>query len=301
MSVTPNRGLTLMEPSQAQPEIVFNENMQILDDPTSGGGGGGSLTVDTLTAITKITFSGPAVSVAPGVTGEAVVTVDTISGGSGGGASNITPDTHPFAPDAMDDEFEGTTLDAKWTWYHQNTASVSFEQGAVKFVGTINGSEDVALIGQPLPGGGPWRFRAKLSALTRASANNVGVYLHETGSGKIVEYGLINLTGTPTLWVENAASFTAGGAISFSAGLSALWPLGVSYPTTPMYFEIELASGTLHFRLSNTGYEGTFVEVYSVTQTTLFTTTPNVIGLGGYSFNGSTPSEMFCDWFRRMA
>lgn len=337
MSTTPNRHIPLMEPSQAQPEVVYNAAMEILDvaesleveqsgdspgargvtkikflgstvtdegggvvlvtaDSVSGGGGSLELTDGShdLTGVTKITVSGAVVG---GTAGAATL---TISGGGGGGSENVTPDSHPASADAMDDEFEGTSLDAKWTWYHQNTASVAFEAGAVKFTATINASEDVGMIGQPLPGGGAWRFRAKLSALTQASVNNAGLYLHETGTGKILQFGLLDLSGTGTIWVETASSFTGSGSIATS-GAALLWPLGLNYPSTPAYFEIELASGTLHFRLSNTGYDGTFVEFYSVAQTTPFTTAPNVIGLGGYSFNGSTPVRLYCDWFRRMA
>lgn len=344
MSVTPNKSLPLMEPSQSQPETVYNAAMEILDvtealeveqsgdspgvlavtklkfvgatvagsagvatvtiDATSGGGGGSPLTVDTETNVTKITFTGPAVSVAPGATGEAIVTIDTVSGGSGGGGAALSVDSYPTSPDATDDEMDGTigTLNAKWTWYHQNSATAVYNgQGALKFVGTINSAEDVGMIGQPLPGGAAWRFRSKISVLNTADFNNFGMYLHETGSGKILQYGMVHYSGAGQIWVETAGGFTSGGSVPLQSTQTPLWPLGVGGPSLPLYFEMELASGTLHFRHSITGLDGSFVEFYSVAQTTPFTTTPNVIGLGGYSFNASVALIGYCNWFRRKA
>lgn len=88
MSTTPNLHLPLMEPSQAQPEVVYNAAMEILD--AGGPGGGGSLEVEQsgaspgVLSVTKIIFSGPAVSVAAGPsTGDVVVTIDTVSGAGG--------------------------------------------------------------------------------------------------------------------------------------------------------------------------------------------------------------------------
>lgn len=88
MSTTPNRGITLMEPSQAQPEVVFNSAMETLDVGTS-------LEVEASGAspgvrdVVKMKFVGATVTEESG--GVAVVTVDPTSGGSGG--SPLTVDT----------------------------------------------------------------------------------------------------------------------------------------------------------------------------------------------------------------
>lgn len=93
MSVTPNRGLPLMEPSQAQPEVVYNAAMDILDM----GGSGTSLEVETSGAspgvldVAKIKFIGATVTEESG--GVAVVTVDPSTGG-GGGSLELTDGVH---------------------------------------------------------------------------------------------------------------------------------------------------------------------------------------------------------------
>jgi len=94
MSVTPNRGLPLMESSQAQPEVVYNAAMEILDT----GGSGTSLEVETSGAspgvldVGKIKFVGATVTEESG--GVAVVTIDATTGGGGGGSLELTDGTH---------------------------------------------------------------------------------------------------------------------------------------------------------------------------------------------------------------
>lgn len=103
MSVTPNRGLPLMEPSQAQPEVVFNDAMEILDTGTtlevehSGSSPG-------VRDVVKMKFVGATVTEESG--GVAVVTVDATSGGGGGG-SPLTVDTET---DVTKITFEGAAV-----------------------------------------------------------------------------------------------------------------------------------------------------------------------------------------------
>lgn len=91
MSVTPNRGLPLMEASQAQPEVVYNAAMHNLD------AGENPLEVETsgaspgVTNVSKIKFVGATITEETG--GVAVVTIDGTSGG-GGGSLELTDGVH---------------------------------------------------------------------------------------------------------------------------------------------------------------------------------------------------------------
>lgn len=216
-------------------------------------------------------------------------------------AAPITPDTAPSSPDAMDDEFEAGTLDPKWTWVNQNTASIVLANGCLVLTEQVNASEDVNFIEQALAGGSAWRYRAKLSLLCTVAYNSGGIILSESGTGKLLQFGLVNYNGAVELWVEYAASPTASGTISQQSGLSGLWPFGLSSASNFVYLEIELSSGTIYFRISPTGVDGTFSSFYSAAESTWFTTAADSIGLGGYSFNASTPGKLVVDWFRRMA
>lgn len=90
MSVTPNRGIPLMEPSQSEPEVVYNAAMEVLDVAET-------LEVEQLGSspgvrgVTKIKFSGASVTDLGG--GMIEVTVDMVTG-AGGGSLELTDGTH---------------------------------------------------------------------------------------------------------------------------------------------------------------------------------------------------------------
>lgn len=350
MSVTPNRGLPLMESSQAQPEVDFNAAMEILDvaesleveqsgdspgvrgvtkmvfsgasvtdngdgsvtvaiDGTSGGGGGGSLTVDALTDITQITFTGPAVSVSAGGTGEAVVTIDTVSGGSGGGEGNLTPDTHPSVPDDSDDEFEGASLDTggtrrsgakAWSTVNFTGSSTSQARGALTLTTDVNGSGSRAprYVVQPLSGSA-WKYRAKFQTIFNGSNTNVaGLALFESATGKSITFGVL---------ANPAFSVTGLVYSSLSAFNTALFVTTydthdtLTTETAWRYWEIELASGTVHLRMSVTGLEGSFVELGTEAISSAFTTAPDGIGFYGETVSASKAAVLNAAWFRRIA
>lgn len=70
-------------------------------------------------------------------------------------------DTFPLDPDAMDDEFSGSTLDTgKWTWLNQDGRSASLGNGLLTLTDPSS-STGIGGIYQSTPTA-PWCFRAKL-------------------------------------------------------------------------------------------------------------------------------------------
>lgn len=347
MSNTPKLGLPLMESSQSQPEVVYNEACEILDnlgasleveqsgdspgvtqvtklkflgasvteesagvavvtvDATSGSGS--PLTVDALTNITKITFDGPAVSVAAGTTGEAVVTIDTISGGSGGGDSNLTPDSHPASPNDADDEFEGVSLDTAgtrragakaWSQVNFSGSSVSLAQGSIVCVGDGTAGSLHSIV-QAITGTA-WRVRAKFSALYGGTAVSGGFIARESSSSKSVHAGELGNTGaSPNTWI---AYFSDDTTLTSNVNLTGC--AGFFDVTTGTFHEIhhelELASGALHYRVSRSGVDGTFQQVASITLATAGLSAVDQIGLSFFGGVNAAPM-LLCDWFRRVA
>lgn len=330
MSITPNRGLPLMESSQAQPEVVYNAAMEILDvaetleveqsgdspgvlavtkikfvgatvsgsagvatvtvDPTSGGGGS-PLTVDALTNVTLITFTGPAVSVAAGATGEAVVSIDTVSGGSSGGG-NLSADTHPIFGDALDDEFEGTSLDGKWTQGNWSSTSLAFADGAIKITPPNDGG--LHAIYQNISGS-TWKVRAKLHMFDGATGagDNMGIFVRNSSSGANYTFGPFGPSGN--LLLLSASSFTTLVA-SVQNSFPSFWTTSdlIDY----RYYEIENNGTNLIWRTSKTGVNGSFVQFNSTSLAT-FITTADQVGLAIDTNHSGT--GLICDWFRRMA
>lgn len=265
--------------------------------------GGSPLTVTdgvhTVTDVTEIDFSfGGVVTDLGG--GVAQVYIDPVSGGSSGGG-NETPDSHPLVPDAMDDEFEGTTLDAKWTWVNQNGATEAVAQGAVHMVSDLTSSSPIVrgmeLISQPLASASSWKFRAKIGAWLTNNFNDFGLVLGESSSGKYLRAGLLYNAGA----LYNFEQYTAIGTVGTNYFQAAYDGPVTLTKVRPVYFELELASGTIHWRISDTGYEGSFIEIASVAMTTPFTVRPDSIGLFVEAISSVSPAILWCDWFRRLA
>ena len=68
---------------------------------------------------------------------------------SGGGGYQNLVDIPPSNPSAWDDEFEGTTLDSKWTIMRSSVLTYNFEGGVI----CMNSSNWWSGIYQPIPTG----------------------------------------------------------------------------------------------------------------------------------------------------
>lgn len=213
----------------------------------------------------------------------------------------LSPDSKPGTPNAMDDEFEGTSLAGIWSWVQQNSASVMFGNGTVALIGQVVATNTINAVMQALPGGGAWRFRAK-AALSNIGLNHfcAPITLIESGTGLVAALGLFN-NGGYNLIVATGSLSAGYTAVPFNAGVNGYFPetiLGVA--SKWIYWEVELAAGTLHYRVSNTGLDNSFLEIYSVAMTSEFTTACDTIGFSARGDNASIPPICMLDWFRRM-
>lgn len=261
--------------------------------------GGGSLSVTdgthTVTGTTSLTVVGAAVS---GSTPNATITV------SGGGTTqflsgNLTVDTHPASPTPRDDEFEMGSLDPKWTWLNQNTATITWvnASGALKLTSSVQVAPEVNAITQPLvPALTAFEYRAKLSQEITTNFNNGGLILEESGTGKIIRFTIFYNAGSPNYDVTTFSNATtqvgslASGAISM--------PFDFSSTIRWNYQRLRLAGGNYFWDVSVTGEEGTFLPIYSGSITAWFTTAADTIGMYVSGQNAGTASILYCDWFR---
>lgn len=243
--------------------------------------------------------------------------ITAAANGSGGGSQpfNVTPDTHGTGAPAFvaNDEFEGATLDTAGTrftgalpWTVFNTASIpqtiTLNQGSAILENTDT-TADLAGFYQTIAAGSAWRYRAKWTYQYPSGTTSAGLLLRESATGKLIIAGIL-CNSSPSLWMAWYAAYNAGSQTGF-VGFSG-WSLNaLTYPNTPaqindLYYELELLSGSIYFRFSPTGLDGTFVTVGSVVVTTAFTTAPD--GIGFVTLN-QTGVALFLmpDWFRRAA
>jgi hypothetical protein len=250
-----------------------------------------------------------------------------VAGAGVGGSNpfNVTPDTHSNGVPTFvaNDEFEEVSLDtggtrfvgaSPWTIYNQTgAASVSTSNGALVVKSDLTGSPtfQAMFIGQALPAGTAWRYRYKMM-MTVNTGRIAGIGLYESGTGKLAVFG--PLQNNPQVlwfgWWTNFTTFnTYDGAhlntpITYAQIASAIMgSVSVSPNTRSVWWEAERNGSNLIFRISDTGYDGTFVDYATEALTTAFTTAPNNIGFfvdpGAASV--ANPAVIVCDWFRRMA
>lgn len=217
------------------------------------------------------------------------------SGGSGG---NVTPDTHPASPNAMDDEFEGTSLNVKWSEVNFTGATANVKNGCLNLITDINASSARAprLITQPISGSA-WKIRAKMSMLI-GTANVGGIVAFESGSGKILAMGLLS---TPEVALFPYPSLTTAPTPFAVVALGSEMRDAVTFESDWRYYEIERSGSNLTFRMSKTGIDGTFTDVGTEAIATYFTTAPDSVGVYGESVSATIATQTVVDWFRRVA
>lgn len=216
------------------------------------------------------------------------------------------PDRPPATADATDDEFTGTTLDAKWTFDNQGSPGVTMTATVGDSFLRLNHTADTGIcsIMQVAPAG-DWTYRAKLHFdydMTVGGKQSFGFTITcNTAGARLLRFELVmdstageyKIRGTK--WYADRETFdnepSANGR-----------PLPMN---APVYMEVENSSGIIYLRWSTSGFDN-FHELLSISHADIWDPagadifTPDNIGLG-MSDTNSEPCLGVCDWFRRVA
>lgn len=222
----------------------------------------------------------------------------TIAAASSSGA-NVTPDTHPVSPNALDDEFEAGSLDAKWTQQNSPT-SVVLANGSVLIIDASNTADNIGVIEQSTTGS--FTIYAKTLIAAGLIDNRGGMYIRESTNSKGYTFGQF-YDGTWNRWYINRMNgFTsaASGAFTSTSAVNVAGPNSFAGKYW-QYQSIDFNAGTglLTFSASVSGVVGTYVPLYSENISVfLGSIAPNRVGL--YGDRGTATSTPFvCDWFRK--
>jgi hypothetical protein len=236
-----------------------------------GGGGGGSGTVSSST----IGFT-------------AIYTAATTVGGY----LAAGPDVPPASANAMDDEFNGSSLDAKWTGANLGSSTVTEASGLITLnTFTTNAAFLLKSYTQAVPGATPWTMTMKMNLQGNNDSCNkwAGLVLTDNTRYELFGVGIPNNGVWTLLW----ETMTTASASPTTTGLkTSLIPIG----------------GWYYLRWQNTGTQ--LIASFSIDGVNfLAVNTENISGgfLGtltkvgwGADASATTCTQTFSvDWFRR--
>lgn len=100
---------------------------------------------------------------------------------------SLSPDNPPVSPNAKDDEFTGSSLDVKWTWLNQGSASVALNSSSIaQFLVDTTGSRKIRAITQAVPTA-PWTVTCKIMSGVQPASSAAS----SSGTG----FGSLNASG----------------------------------------------------------------------------------------------------------
>lgn len=229
-------------------------------------------------------------------------TITEFGSGSGGGGGvtwpglESHPDRPPTTPNAMDDEFDGVSLDAKWTVYNPASITAPTTAFGSSWFTTIFPVVQVRGYGytQPAPAGN-WRVRAKLAfdGVT-GPYFSIGLGARRAVSGKAYVGGAMFHTTQPMLAI--IVRYTEPNTYNSEFD-------GYQTKTMVFYLEMEYDGTNLIWRYSTTG--SYYSEFYREAVATHLGGAASDIGILAHPWNNSSSSDdhmvMSVDWFRRVA
>lgn len=217
----------------------------------------------------------------------------TAAGGGGGGWE---PDEAPGSPSALDDEFPGSSLDAKWTTVDSGSTTHAVNQGRYACI-NLGGAAYIRAITQPASidsTSGAFDYRAKfrlqqgISGGTPSVACAAGFILRKGTDNAIFALGMRS-AGVWKAFMVYWSSLTSGDSYVFGSQDS-------QPHIREFYLRVVKTSGNtpkLQWSLDggdnswiDTGLNGTLTDVGGTW------TSAGIVFLGDY------PSTMTCEWFR---
>lgn len=252
----------------------------IAPKPSSGAAAASDATLTT-TDITTNNVSTSKHGFAPKSPNDGTVFLNGLGAYSAPAAS--AADAPPASPNAMDDEFTGSSLDVKWVQNNVSGQTYTVGSGILSMVGPATGVDTVHAIEQTSPST-PWTFVTKCVTAMPTSSGTFfgGLSARESSSGKIYTWSIGNQGG-------NLLTFYRwnGGASAAFTNTS----VGIS-----MAVYMKLQDDGTNMVASHSMDGVNYVQDSSTTVVSTFTTAPNKIGLF-IENNGAGVTS--CDYFRR--
>ncbi len=212
----------------------------------------------------------------------------TISASGGGGSSYEFPiDEPPVIPHDKDDEFNDTSLNAKWSWVNQGAATWSESNGYGKMILPSVTGDNMRVLVQSKPAG-DFTMTMKLQKLFTPWNNyfNAGLVMRDSTSGRLIMWGLCKRSTFEGAHYMKFSSPTVFSSEPFLRAFSEFKYLRCRFVGITVYADFS--------------YDGSnWIQHYSETITS-FLTGFDQIGIGMFRNNNDGISSYFTqfDWFR---
>lgn len=222
--------------------------------------------------------------------------------GGGGGIDVTEPifggDAQPASPNSMDDEFEGSSLDAKWN--NRNTAVLAFDgaKSRISIGGAQGAADNWRYIAQTAPSA-PWKVRVKLVGVAAlVNFRSLGLLVAKaTTTDKLMSIAMGSGTANAVA-VNRWTNWT-----TFSANVgTTLQAADVGTMGDGAILEIENDSTNLIFRWASVQNGG--VKMRQLHSETIAAFMGSIAEIGiGIDNNNNTNGDIYAivDWFRRIS
>lgn len=194
-----------------------------------------------------------------------------------------SPDALPASPTAYDDEFDAATLDPKWGWVNQGSATATLSHSYLHLA--VPGAADTQVRAVVQAVTGNWTLTARVALVGRLAANcGAGLCLRDNGTGKLVLLQL-NHGGILVTYMNSATSedsTPATGPASYGYG----W----------QYLQVQATASDLVFRYSPTGT--TWVTLATLSRTAWLASITHA-GLFANSNASTYPQTLVADFIRK--
>ena len=210
----------------------------------------------------------------------------TTNGGSSGPVYENPIDMPPAVPHLMDDEFNDTVMDSKWSWINQGTSAWT-ENGRYGAMDILSGGDHTRLLVQQVPTG-DFTASAKLTVLgPKANYFNFGLCLYNSANSRRIVFGKCCRSGYSGI---QAIKLTSNTAFYSDAYLNGGWD------SIFIYVRIRKVGTSYSLDMSA---EGDFWwQVYTETISNFLSAISHV-GVGYHRNNTSGVTyQGRCEWFR---
>jgi hypothetical protein len=200
------------------------------------------------------------------------------------------PDAPPATSTAMDDEFSGSALDAKWSWVNQGTGTAAVGNGLLTMSLPAGATDNVRMLVQTVPAA-PYEVTCKITGFNPervgSNGNYLGVALYD---GTKVSLFCIKYDFTSNSYQLVVANFT--NVTTFSAA-----PLATTISNWRAfpYLRVKVDSTNITFSTSEDGVN--FVQQYQALVGN-FLGAITKVGIAA-NCTGNVVSAYSLDWFRR--